>query len=71
MGLTSYWGEAGLAGTERVWQKMGTSSWEFSWNVGLAVVQPEQRWEAGMAASTPQECAIGSEEGSAGRAPLS
>lgn len=45
--LTSYWGEAGLAGTEWVWQEMGTSSWEFSWDVGRAVAQPEQRWEAG------------------------
>lgn len=45
--LTSYWGEAGLTGTEWVWQEMGTSSWEFSWDVGRAVVQPEQRWEAG------------------------
>lgn len=50
---------------------MGTSSWEFSWDVGFAIVQPDQSWEAGMAASTPGECAIGSEEGSAGRVPLS
>lgn len=50
---------------------MGTSSSEFSWEVGLSIVQPEQLWEAGTAASASQERAIGSEEGSAGRAQLS